>query len=57
MSAIPMTTAEAAQADRLASEILALVGVQMSAPPREPKTEQELADQILALAGFKTPIK
>ncbi|WP_170073027.1 hypothetical protein [Malikia granosa] len=52
-----MTTAEAAQADRLASEILALVGVQMSAPPREPKTEQELADQILALAGFKTPIK
>ena len=57
MSAIPMTTAEAAQADRMASEILALVGVQMSAPPREPKTEQELADQILALSGFKTPIK
>ncbi len=57
MSATPMTAAEAAQADRLASEVLALVGIQMSAPPPEPRTEQELADQVLALAGFKTPTK
>lgn len=57
MSATPMTPAESAQADRLASEALALLGIQMSAPPREPRTEQELADQVLALVGVKTITK
>jgi len=53
MSATPMTAAEAAEADRLAGEALAAAGIQMSKPPREPRTEQELADQVLAIAGFK----
>lgn len=57
MSTTPMTAAEAAETDRLAAEVLATVGIQMSARPPEPRTEQELADQVLTIAGFKTPAK